>query len=57
MIRNSFCYNTISQINDDSLKFTNKLQIKDRLGKFKIIDAYFLFKDHKPNFEINNNLG
>ena len=43
--------NTISQIKDDILKFANKLHIKDRLGKFKMKDAYILFKDHIPNFE------
>ena len=42
---------TISQINDDTLKFTNKLHIEDGLGKFQMKDAYILFKDHKPNFE------
>ena len=42
---------TISQINDDTLKFTNKLHIEDRLGKFNMKVAYILFKDHKPNFE------
>ena len=42
---------TISQINNDTLKFANKLHIEDRLGNFKMKDAYILFKDHKPNFE------
>ena len=42
---------TISEINDDTLKFANKLHIEDRLGKFKMKDAYILFIDHKPNFE------
>ena len=39
----------ISEINDDTLKFANKLHIEDRLGKFKMKDAYTLFIDHKPN--------
>ena len=42
---------TISQINDDILNFANKLHIEDWLGKFKMKDAYILFKNHKPNFE------
>ena len=43
-----FLYN---QINDDTLKFTNKLHIEDRLGKCKMKDAFIRFKDNKPNFE------
>ena len=42
---------TNCQINNDNCKFANKLHIEDRLGKFKMKDAYILFKDHKPNFE------
>ena len=37
---------TASQINDDTLKFVNKLHIEDKLGKFQMKGAYFLFKDH-----------
>ena len=29
----------ISQINNDTLKFANKLHIEDRLGKFNMRDA------------------
>ena len=43
--------NTIEQINKDTSNFACRLQIEDRLGKFKKKDAYILFKDHKPNFE------
>ena len=46
---------TISQINDDTLKFTNNLYIEDRLGIFTMKYAYILFKDHKPNLKINYN--
>ena len=42
---------TISQINDDTLKFAYKLHIEDMLGKFNMKCAYILFKDHKPHFE------
>ena len=42
---------TISQINDDTLNFANKLHIENRLGKFEMKDTYILFKDHKANFE------
>ena len=42
---------TISQINNDTLKFANKLRTEDRLGKFNMKDAYNLFQDYKPNFE------
>ena len=49
---NKIDYNdTISLINDDNLKFANKLYIEDRLGKFSMKDSYVLFKDHKPNLE------
>ena len=41
----------ISQINNDTLRFAYELHIEDRLGKFKMKDAYVLFKDDKPNFE------
>ena len=27
------------------------MHIEDRLGKFKMKDAYILFKDHQPKFE------
>ena len=43
--------NTIEQINKDTAKFASRLQIEDRLGKFKKKEAYILFKDHGPNFE------
>ena len=43
--------NTIEQINKDTSNFASRLQIEDRLGKFKKKDAYILFKDHKLNFE------
>ena len=43
--------NTIEQINKDTSNFASRLQIEDRLGKFKKKDAYILIKDHKPNFE------
>ena len=43
--------NTIEQINKDTSNFASRLQIEDRLGKFKKKEAYILFKDHKPNFE------
>ena len=36
---------------EDSLKFAYKLHIEYRLGKFKMKEAYILFKDRKPNFE------
>ena len=42
---------TVDQINNDTCRFSSKLHIEDRLGKFKKNDAYILFKDHKPNFE------
>ena len=42
--------NTIYQINNNTCKLANKLHIEDRLGKFKMKDAYILFKVHKPNF-------
>ena len=42
---------TISQINNDTLKFAKILHIEDKFGKFDMKDAYILFKDHKPNFE------
>ena len=48
---------TISQTNEDALKFANKLHIEDRFGKFKMKDANILFKDHKPKLRINNNQG
>ena len=35
----------------DTSKFASRLQVEDRLGKFKKKEAYILFKDHKPNFE------
>ena len=41
---------TISQINEDSLKFANKLHIEDRFGKFNLKDAFILFKDHNTKF-------
>ena len=43
--------NTIEQIDKDTSKFASRLQIEDRLGKFKKKEAYILFKDHKPYFE------
>ena len=43
--------NTIEQINKDTSNFASRLQIEDRIGKFKKKEAYILFKDHKPNFE------
>ena len=43
--------NTIEKIDKDTSIFTSRLQIEDRLGKFKKKEAYILFKDHKPNFE------
>ena len=39
---------TICRINIDICKFSSKLH---RLGKFKMKDAYIIFKDHKPNFK------
>ena len=44
----------ISRINNDTLKFANKLHIEDKLAIFNMKDAYILFKKtnkHKPNFE------
>ena len=38
-------------MNNDTLKFANILHIDDRLGTFRMKDAFTLFKDHKPNFE------
>ncbi len=35
--------NTIEQINKDTSNFASRLQIEDRLGKFKKKDAYILF--------------
>ena len=43
--------NTIEQIDKDTSKFASRLQIEDRLGKFKKKEAYILIKEHKPNFE------
>ena len=43
--------NTIEQIDKDTSKFASRLQIEERLGKFKKKEAYILFKDPKPNFE------
>ena len=43
--------NTIEQIDKDTSNFASRLQIEDRLGKFKKKEGYILFKDHKPNFE------
>ena len=43
--------NTIEQIDKDTSNFASRLQIENRLGKFKKKEAYILFKDHKPNFE------
>ena len=43
--------NTMEQIDKNTSKFASRLQIEDRLGKFKKKEAYILFKDHKPNFE------
>ena len=42
---------TISQINNDTLKFANKLHIEDKFGKFNMKDGYILNKDQKSNFE------
>ena len=33
--------------------FTNKFNIKNKLGKLNGKGAYFIFKDHKQNFENN----
>ena len=42
--------NTIDQINKDTCNFASKLNINDRLWKFKKKEASILFKDDKPNF-------
>ena len=39
--------NTSAQIYSDIVKFTDKLDIKDRLGKLKVKSACILFKYHK----------
>ena len=41
---------TVNQIKKYTAKFTNKLNIKDKLEKFNEKNAYILFKDHKWNF-------
>ena len=41
---------TINDINNDTGRLTNKLKIKDKLGKLNSKNAYILFKDHKWNF-------
>ena len=45
--------NIIDQINKDTYNFTNKLNIKNKLGKLNRKNAYIIFKDHKQNFENN----
>ena len=41
---------TITQINRDTVKFAQKVNMIDRLGKLEEKSAYILFKDHKKNF-------
>ena len=38
---------TITQINRDTAKFAQKMDMIDRLGKIEEKRAYILFKDHK----------
>ena len=38
---------TITQINRDTAKFAQKVNMIDRLGKLEEKSAYVLFKDHK----------
>ena len=45
------CKSGTKKIDKDTSNFASRLQIEDRLGKFKKKEAYILFKDHKPNFE------
>ena len=40
----------ITQINRDTAKFAQKVNMIDRLGKLDEKSAYILFKDHKKNF-------
>ena len=41
---------TVTQINWDTAKFAQKVNMIDRLGKLEEKSAYILFKDHKKNF-------
>ena len=41
---------TITQINRDTAKFAQKVNMIDRVGKLEEKSAYILFKDHKKNF-------
>ena len=41
---------TITQINRDTAKFAQKVNMIYRLGKLEEKSAYILFKDHKKNF-------
>ena len=41
---------TITQINRDTAKFAQKVNMKDRVGKLEEKSANILFKDHKKNF-------
>ena len=41
---------TITQINRDTTKFAQKVNMIDRVGKLEEKSAYILFKDHKKNF-------
>ena len=45
--------NVIDQNNKDGCNFTNKLNIKNELGKLNRKDANINFKDHKQNSENN----
>ncbi len=41
---------TTTQINRDTAKFAQKVNMIDRVGKLEERSAYILFKDHKKNF-------
>ena len=45
--------NIIDQIDRNTHLFTNKLNIKNKLGKLNRKAAYIIFKDHTQNFENN----
>ena len=42
---------TVNQIHKNTIKFVNKLNIKDKFEKWNEKNAYILFKDHKWNFD------
>ena len=47
---------TITQINRDTAKFAQKMNMIDRLGKMEEKSAYILFKVHKKTSKIRSKL-